>query len=101
MSFNLVHILLRVDDKHRNNEHNVLKFETIGIKENELSNYDNEEKELYFYGKFQDLITVKTEGWYEIKVAFKESPDFQSYHYKLCKKCLIDLDKRCNKFQNL
>ena len=78
------HIMLKIDYCNRDTEDNFWNLETISVRENELSNYE----------KYENLITINSEGRYETKRPFKENHELLNENYELCKKRLLNLHKK-------
>ena len=76
--------MLKIDYSNRDTLENFWNLETIGVKENELSNYK----------KYENLITINSEGHCETKPSFKENHELLNDNYELCKKCLLNLHKK-------
>ena len=68
-----------MDYSNRNTEDNFWNQETIGVKENELSNHE----------RYENLITINSEGCYETKLTFKENHELLNDNYELCKRRLL------------
>ena len=77
------HTMLKIDYSNQDTEDNFWNLETIGVKENELSNYE----------KYKNLITINSEGRYETKLPFKENHELLNDNYELCKRRLLNYTK--------
>ena len=78
------HTMVTIDYPRMDNEDNFWNLETIGVKENELSNYE----------KYENLISINSEGRYETKLPFKESHELLNDNYEICEKRLLNLHKK-------
>ena len=76
--------MLKIDYSNRDTEDHIWNLETIGVNENELSNYE----------KYENLITINSESRYETKLPFKENHELLNDNYKLRKKRLLNLHKK-------
>lgn len=74
----------KIDYSNRNSEDNFWNLEAIGIKENELSNYE----------KYENLITINSKGCYETKLPLKGNHELLNDNYELCEKHLLNLHKK-------
>ena len=78
------HTMLKTDYSNRDTEDKFWNLETIGVKENKLSNYE----------KYKNLTTINSEGCYETKQPFKENLELLNDNYEFCKKRLLNLHKK-------
>ena len=76
--------VLNIDYSNRDTDGNFWNLETIGVKENELSDY----------GKYENLLTINSEGRYETKLPFNENHELLNDNYELCKNRLLHLHKK-------
>ena len=56
----------KINYSNRDTKDNFWNLETIGVKESELSNYE----------KYENFITINSEGRYETKLPFKENDNY-------------------------